>query len=199
MLSRPPSRAARRSSANLTPERASTVCRTPRTLAPVRLQRPPLRPGDTVATVARSRADVSPDIKIVEGTMERRSFVEALQPTSAFPEAQVYRVLAGFHQRAQASTSRERKDTFVVALGAADAARASVRISGRADRDLPSARTGRRLTRRPNDSICTSRRSALSAAVVRGRRSGRIAARAPGRPNVGRPARRRARRTSAAL
>lgn len=57
---------------------------------------------------------VSPDIKVVEGTLDRRSFIEALTEAGV-PRGQVYRLLAAFNNVRKFDKSR-RHDTFAVAL-----------------------------------------------------------------------------------
>jgi murein DD-endopeptidase MepM/ murein hydrolase activator NlpD len=61
-----------------------------------------------------SQLTSSPDVKIVEGTMDRRSFIEAVNE-SGVPKAQVYRVLAAFNGIRKFDKSK-RHDSFVAAL-----------------------------------------------------------------------------------
>jgi murein DD-endopeptidase MepM/ murein hydrolase activator NlpD len=56
----------------------------------------------------------TPEIKVVEGTMDRRSFLEAVG-SAGVPRAQIYRVLAAFSNVRKFDRSK-RHDTFAVAL-----------------------------------------------------------------------------------
>jgi murein DD-endopeptidase MepM/ murein hydrolase activator NlpD len=57
-----------------------------------------------------------PAVRILHGTMERRSFIDALA-TSGVPQEQVYRLIGAFRTVRRFDKTR-RKDTFVVALDA---------------------------------------------------------------------------------
>jgi murein DD-endopeptidase MepM/ murein hydrolase activator NlpD len=83
--------------------------------APMPKAPPAIPPAQPIAGPWRiSQLAASPDVKVVEGTMDRRSFIEALT-SAGVPHGQVYRILGAFAGVRKFDRSR-RHDTFTVAL-----------------------------------------------------------------------------------
>jgi murein DD-endopeptidase MepM/ murein hydrolase activator NlpD len=99
------------SSSTRAPVLASAATSTP----PAVSAAPPITPPQPIPGPWRlAQLATSPDVKVVEGTMDRRSFIEALS-SAGVPRGQVYRVLAAFNNVRKFDRSR-RRDTFVAAL-----------------------------------------------------------------------------------
>jgi murein DD-endopeptidase MepM/ murein hydrolase activator NlpD len=93
----------------------ATVVASASASAPVVNATPPIAPPQPIPGPWRlAQLPATPEIKVVEGTMDRRSFLEALG-AAGVPRAQIYRLIAAFANVRKFDRSR-RHDTFAAAL-----------------------------------------------------------------------------------
>ena len=165
--------------------------------APLRLRLPPPPRCSWPDCGALAELASTPDIKIVEGTMERRSFVEALGASRRSRGADLSRCCR-LSERASTSTSANARTAFAVALELPSRhVRAFEYQAGPTEIYQARERDDGSLVGRTLD-LHVEKKRAIGGGRG-GRRSGGIAPERRVRPDFGRLPRRRARRPRAAL